>query len=101
MSGGRNFERLRTEDMRLVILRSVLDDGYSLNESMLQDVLSLYGHSVSRDRVRTEMRWLEEQGLITVEDVAGILVARLTGRGQDVAGGRARVDGVKHPRARG
>lgn len=95
------FSQLLTEDMRLVMLRSILEDGCSLNESLLQSVLEMYGHSESRDKVRTEIRWLEEQGLVAVDDVSGILVARLTGRGEDVACGRAKVDGVKRPRARG
>ena len=96
-----SFNQLKTEDMRLVMLRSIVDDGDSLNESMLQDVLGLYGHNVSRDRVRTEMRWLEEQNLVTITDVAGILVARLTGRGMDIASGKATIDGVKRPRPKG
>jgi len=96
-----SFSQLKTEDMRLVILRSIDDDGDSLNESMLQDVLGYFGHTVSRDRVRTEMRWLEEQGLVRINEVAGILVANLTGRGADVACGRSHVDGVKRPRPKG
>ncbi len=93
-----SFDQLKTADMRLVILRSIADDGDSLNESIIQDILDLYGHNVSRDRVRTEMRWLEEQGLVGIDDVSGILVARLTGRGVDVATGKACIDGVKRPR---
>jgi len=96
-----NFKDLKTSDMRLVMLRSIADDGYSLNESMLQSVLELYGHMVTRDRVRTEMRWLEEQGLVVIEDVSGVLVANLTGRGIEVASGRAWIDGVKRPRPKG
>jgi DNA-binding GntR family transcriptional regulator len=89
-------------DIRLVILRTLAEDlGYSMNESILQEVLSAFGHNVSRDRVRTELRWLEEQGLVTVNDVVGVLVARLTARGADVASGTARIDGIKRPRPRG
>ena len=95
------FAELKQSDMRIVMLRSIKDDGYSLNESILQSVLEMYGHSVTRDQVRTQMRWLEEQGLLTIEDIAGTLVGQLTGRGVDVADGRARVDGVKRPRPRG
>ena len=96
-----NLNNLKTADMRLVMLRSIADDGHSLNESLLQAVLEMYGHFVTRDRVRTEMRWLEEQGLVVNEDIAGVLVARLTGRGAEVAEGRARIDGVKRPRPKG
>jgi len=96
-----NFFELKTADMRLVMLRSMAEDGNSLNESMLQSVLELFGHSVSRDKVRTEMRWLEEQDLIHVDSVAGVLVGRLTGRGDDVAAGRCRLDGIKCPRPKG
>jgi hypothetical protein len=96
-----NFSELRTADMRLVMLRSMAEDGNSLNESMLQSVLELFGHTVSRDRVRTEMRWLEDQDLIHIDSVAGVLVGRLTGRGADVAAGRCRLDGIKCPRPKG
>ena len=96
-----NFSELKTADMRLVMLRSMAEDGNSLNESMLQSVLELFGHSVSRDKVRTEMRWLEEQDLIHIDSVAGVLVGRLTGRGDDVAAGRCRLDGIKCPRPKG
>ena len=96
------FAELITKDIRLVMLRCMAEDpGYALNESILQSVLEAFGHNVSRDRVRTEMRWLEEQQLITVDTVSGILVAKLTGRGLDCACGRTRIDGVKAPRPKG
>lgn len=96
-----NFNELKRSDMRLVMLRSIADDGYSLNESLIQTVLELYGHTATRDQVRTQMRWLEEQGLVSIDDIAGILVAKLTGRGADVASGKATVDGIKRPRPKG
>lgn len=86
-------------DQRLLILRSLREmAGYSANESILDSCLETYGHNISRDAVRTHMRWLEEQGLVNVENVGGCLVAKLTGRGDDVATGQAVVDGVKKPR---
>lgn len=92
------FADLVAADIRLVILRALSEDpGYSMNESVLQSVLEVFGHTISRDRVRTELRWLEEQGLVTNASVSTVLVARLTPRGVDVASGAARVDGVKRP----
>jgi repressor of nif and glnA expression len=95
------FAELLLQDRRLVMLRSIAEEGNSLNESLLQSVLAAFGHNVSRDYVRTQMRWLDEQGLISVEAVAGILVGKLTGRGMDCAEGRCKVDGVKTPRPKG
>jgi hypothetical protein len=93
------FADLKAKDMRLAMLRCMAEDaGYAINESILQSALEMFGHHASRDNVRTEMRWLEEQGLITIETVAGILVAKLTGRGVDMAEGRCKIDGVKTPR---
>lgn len=86
-------------DQRLLILRSLREmAGYSANESILDSCLETYGHSCSRDVVRNHIRWLEEQGLLTVEEVGKTLVVKLTGRGDDVATGQAVVDGVKKPR---
>jgi repressor of nif and glnA expression len=86
-------------DQRLVILRSLSEtQGYSANDSILHDVLASFGHSLSRDAVRTHMRWLEEQGLLAIQKIGDrTLVASITERGVDVATGRARVDGVKRP----
>lgn len=97
-----DFTELVDADRRLAILRTLAEDaGYSLNESVLQSCLDALGHNVSRDRVRTDLRWLEEQGLVTLEEVVSVLVATLTGRGADVAAGRAAVPGIKRPRPRG
>ena len=86
-------------DQRLLILRSLREmTGYSANDSILDSCLEEYGHSCSRDVVRNHIRWLEEQGLLTVDEVGKTLVAKLTGRGDDVATGQAVVDGVKKPR---
>ncbi len=94
-----NFAELIASDMRLVILRCLNEDpGYSLNESIIQAMLGALGHNVSRDRVRTELAWLAEQGLVTVATVVNIQVATLTQRGEDAAAGRVTVPGVKRPR---
>lgn len=91
---------LLDEDQRLCLLRSLNEAGGSANESVLQTCLEAYGHRISRDAVRTHIAWLEEQRLVGVEDMCGCMVATLRGRGQDAAEGRARVPGVKRPRAR-
>ncbi|NKF51375.1 ArsR family transcriptional regulator [Shewanella sp. WXL01] len=88
------------EHQRLVILRLLSEvPGYDLNESILQDGLDAYGLDISRDALRTQLSWLAEQGLITVETVESTQKAMLTARGEDVATGRAHVPGVKRPRA--
>lgn len=86
-------------DARLRILQSLeADPGYDLNEHVLAAALAALGHDVSRDRLRGDLAWLAEQGLVTVAEVGGLQVARLTARGADVALGRARVPGVARPR---
>ena len=93
------FGDLVDADRRLVILRCLKEDsGYSLNESVIQAMLEALGHNVSRDRVRTDLGWLLEQGLVTIEEVVSVQVATITDRGIDVATGKAVVPGVKRPR---
>lgn len=94
-------ERLR-EDRRLVVLRLLSEQlGYTANSSVLQAGLTHLGVASSRDDVLTDLHWLRDQGLLRVhEAVPGVEVAELTGRGQDVAAGRAMVPGVSRPSAR-
>lgn len=87
------------EDRRAVILRVLAEYSSSLNEGVLQDALTAFGHHVSRDLVRTDLHWLAEQSLLTIEQVGTIVLAKVTQRGEDVASGRARVPGVKPRRA--
>nr|DAF89119.1 MAG TPA: ferric uptake regulation protein [Myoviridae sp. cttp71] len=58
-----------TKDQRLVMLRTLAEDGYDANESILQDVLTAYGHNISRDLVRNHAIWLEEQGLVKIKRI--------------------------------
>ncbi|ECG5643223.1 ArsR family transcriptional regulator [Salmonella enterica subsp. enterica serovar Poona] len=90
------------EDQRLVMLRILQEmPGYSSNSSVLYSALTQYGHNLSRDQIRTELRWLEEQSLVRLEALESVLVVWLTERGADVAQGRAVVPGVKRPGAGG
>lgn len=92
------FEQFEQEDRRLVILRMLAEDtDYRVNSSILQRGLDLYGHSVSRDLLHTELAWLAEQGLVTLEELSSIKVATLTQRGLDVSQGRTTAPGVKKP----
>lgn len=96
-----DFSDLLSQDRRLVILRFLAEDqDRTLNTSILQDALDQIGHGCSRDCVETECAWLTEQRLVTTERVGPVTVVTLTGRGQDVAEGKATVPGVKRPRAR-
>lgn len=91
-----------SQDRRLVILRILAEmPTYRANSSVLHTVLNEWGHEPSRDQVKGELRWLQEQQLVTVEEIGdgAVLLAKLTERGADVAAGRARVDGVKRPGA--
>lgn len=85
---------------RLAILRFLSEmPGYDLNDSTLQDSLEFIGIGISRDALRTQLAWLEEQSCITVKNLQSIItVATLTARGLDVAQGAAQVPGIKRPR---
>ncbi len=85
-------------DIRRVVLNTLeRAGGYELNHDILRAALAQLGHNPSHDQLRTELYWLAEQGLCTVRTVGTTLVAKLSQRGEDVAGGRAHVPGVGRP----
>lgn len=95
-----NFSDYLRKDVRLVSLRVLSEmPSYRANSSVIAGVMDRFGHAVTRDQIKTELRWLEEQGLVTIVEAGSVLVATLSERGQDVAEGRAFVDGVARPRA--
>lgn len=93
------FKDIQNAHSRLSILKALEALNYSSNDSIIKDACEQYGNTMSSDQVRTNLGWLEEQSLVTIERKAGYMIATLTGRGQDVANGRAFVDGVKRPSA--
>ena len=89
------------EHERIAILRTLnAMSGYSTNDSIIQESCTQFGIDMSRDRVKSQLAWLEEQGAVSTNPVGNYVVAELTARGQDVAEGRARMPGVKRPGAR-
>lgn len=94
------FVDVITANIRLIILRELLEtNGYTSNDSVLQMVLDKWGQKLSRDRVRTELSWLVDQGLITSVPLgdSGAQRVTLTERGMDVATGSATNPGVQRP----
>lgn len=90
------------QHLRLSILR-VLDaaPAYSANDSLLTDMVDDWGLNASRSQIRTEIAWLAEQGLVTSSEIGGIVIATITGRGQEAAVGRITAPGVKRPSPKG
>lgn len=93
-----SWERHLSEHRRLGMLR-ILDaaPGHSCNESLLHDAVLSLGVITTRDQIRTELTWLAEQGLVATTELGGLVIARITQRGMEVAKGLTTVPGVKRP----
>lgn len=98
-----SFQDFETEGRRLAILRILARrTQYTTNEYSLNDELvGAYAHHVSRDRLHADLAWLEEQGLVIVQQPRAGWIATLTARGADVAAGLATTPGVARPRPGG
>jgi len=93
-----SFEKFQQEDARLTILGLLAgQNDWTLNEAVLKPGLAAMGHSLSKDKIRTELAWLQEQGLLKVKTEMGIQVAKISQRGLDIAEGTAVIPGVKRP----
>lgn len=95
-----NFAEVVIHDARLRLLQLLAaKPAYTGNEVALQSELaSKYGHALARDRVRTELTWLEDQGLLVLQRPGGIMLATLSSAGLEVSCGIGRNPGVAAPR---
>lgn len=79
------------EVRRLIILRAIEQDrDYQLSEDVLKRVLLSMKHIVSRETVRQDIAWLEQQELVRVEQVDGappVRIVHALETGIDVARG--------------
>lgn len=92
------YEQFETEGRRLVVLRGLQHAvRYRAPAQLVRAYCDALGHTVSADKLATDLAWLAEQGLVTLAAEQGVQVATMTERGLDVATGRAQVPGVQRP----
>ena len=93
-----DFNQFVTEDGRLVMLRELAKQSdYRLNETILTQVLDVFGHRRSREWVRTQLRKMEELGAVKLREAEGIVVATATRAGLDHVEGRSVIEGILQP----
>lgn len=95
----KNFRNVFTEQQRVIILQLLAaDNDCSLNNRLLQKGLGMFGHNITIDKINTECMWLQDQGLVEVEEVSpDISVINLTEAGLDVVERRRVVPGIDMP----
>ncbi|WP_153769243.1 hypothetical protein [Labrenzia sp. CE80] len=85
-------------DCRLIILKALAKEAdHRLNETMLSHVLETFGHSKSRDYIRTQLRQLEDLLAVRLTEAGSVLVAELMRSGLDHVERRAFLAGVLKP----
>jgi hypothetical protein len=93
-----NYAEHTASDCRLIVLKALAGEADNrLNETMLAHVLQTFGHSKSRDYIRTQLRKLEELGAVELTEAGTVLVAGLCRPGLDHVERRAFLDGVLKP----
>ena len=92
------YSEFTNRDLRLVLLRSLSKHpAFSANEVILQSEAEAFGHSRSRDAIRTELHYLEEMGAVVLKEAGSVLVATLALRGSEHVRGLAIIEGINQP----
>lgn len=92
------FEKTLSEHRRIIILRLLNQaPACTANCGVLKDLVNAFGVTSTRDQIRNELRWLNEQQLATVTVVGDMLIATITEDGVDVARGVITRTGVRRP----
>lgn len=94
-----NFYDFTMGHARLAVLRALTGAAtHAANDSVLMMEMDRLGLPLTRDQLRTQLGWLEEQGLLKLaRPTETLVVVTLRERGADVALGRAHVDGIARP----
>lgn len=92
------YSEFVTRDLRLVLLRALArQPRYTGSEVILQKEAEAFGHSRSRDAIRSELRYLESVGALRLKEESSYLIATLTRRGHDHVEGLAEIEGINLP----
>lgn len=96
-----SFSDIQNEHQRRSILKALsVMVGFGANHAMVRETCATFGVSMSHDTVKTQLYWLEEQGLVSIKPQGNYLIAELKARGQDVVDGLVSVPGIKRPSAK-
>lgn len=91
--------KICTADLRRSILTTLLlSEDYQLNQLLIGEILDYQAKVTTTDHLRRQLLWLEEQGLVSIEETDGFEVFIPTERGLEVATGRTAVRGVRELR---
>lgn len=91
-----SYDNKIAEDARLFILKVLAKevDG-QLNEIILRRVLDMqFGIDRTREWVQTQLRWLEQMGVITLLGAGDILIGKITRPGRDFLAERTVIAGI-------
>ncbi|MCF7964009.1 MAG: hypothetical protein K9L79_00550 [Methylobacter tundripaludum] len=90
---------IQSEHRRLMILQLLQKDpDYSINDTLLQQLLASLGYGVALAVVRADLAWLEQLSLIVTNPLPNCTVAILRNDGLDVATGVSVMPGIARPR---
>ncbi len=93
-----NYKNFKLLDARLVILRALYEQtDWRLNQSLLLDVLDHLGHRHNKEWLRTQLRELEQLGVLKIHEVGEFMIGELVQLGKDHIERRVVVDGIKRP----
>lgn len=89
-------EKLNASSRRSILSFLAYDADYKLNDKQLRECFDGIGESVTADSLHNHLRWLEEQGFVSLDKVSIFTIVALTDRGLDIALGKARAEGVRN-----
>lgn len=93
-----SFAEHRREARRLAVLKVLAQmPAYEAGQHLIYQALPAEGVPSSADEVAADLDWLAEVGLVSVQRIDAVRLARITQRGLDVAAGRAHATGVARP----
>ncbi|MBF0426966.1 MAG: ArsR family transcriptional regulator [Magnetococcales bacterium] len=91
-----DFAQTQASDRRRILIDALYrDPHYASNHVILKSILDRFGHFVSSQQIFSDLLWLQENSLVTLQDLAGIAVATLTSVGLDLAENRTFCPGVR------
>ncbi len=93
-----DYQKILTEDARLTILKELAqENSYSLNETILRDLLETFGINRDRDWVREQLKVMAGLDAITTRLAGSVMIAVITRAGLDHVKNRIAIDSISRP----
>ena len=90
-------ERVAKEAWLIILKELAIENSYSMNETLIMELLETFGINRDRTWVRKQLKALEALDAVTTRQAGTVMIAEITRKGLDHVRRKITIEGIPRP----